>query len=932
MISDLEKWLDKFAVDVEENSDEWYTVLCPFHEDTHPSGFINKESQRFHCKTCGAKGDAYEFFSRIIGAPRKDVIKLISGNDKVLPQDKIYKLHETLLKNKKILTTLQDEKGINAETVIKYQLGWDKTRVTIPIYDTTHDVVNIRKWSPTKHKFKIINQTGFGGARLYPIAALDHSTIIITEGELKALLLQQLGFSNALAPTGGAGTWQKDWNHLFKGKIVYIMYDIDKAGKAGAQRVASALHSVATSVRIVNLPMNIKEFPTGDITDFVVELGHGKKDVDELIDKAGEWEPVEVYSLDVEDEEPINCTLAESSDAKYFFKSIRTQVVASAKDVAPYIVPTELQITCMKDKDYCGLCPVNNTSDFKTKVVISDKHPILLELIDIRVDDVRKVLKKVARIPRPCEEFTIEIEKTRNVEEVRLIPQLSIGSTDDTHVVRRAFYVGNDMESNVTYEIEARVLPEPKTQYATLLIYHAKPSVDSLSVFKLERDLSIFQPERWTMESVEEKLNDIYGDLSANVTRIYERQPLHLVLDLAYHSVLYLRFQDQMIKGWVEALILGDSGQGKSETTSKLKDFYGLGEKIDAKGASVAGLVGGLQETGKRWFVSWGVITLNDRRLVILEEVKGLAPEVISKLTEVRSSGIAEVSKVEKARTNARTRLVWISNPRSDRRLLSYNFGVEAIKELIGTLEDVRRFDIAIIVTSGEVNRKVINISEKDRPKHKHKYKSELCRDLILWAWSRNIDQVKFEDEAVQAILDEASLLGKKYVSNIPLIEAADQRLKLARLATALAVRTYSCEGDAVLVRPCHVEYVSYFLDYIYSRNSFGYADYSRMVKTENELRDPKEVRQRIESIPYAKDVVQSMLDSTNFTAFDVSDWTEFALEEARGLTGFLVRKNAIKRVRRGYMKTSPFIVLLKELLNTGNLKNEARNEEDEEI
>jgi len=931
LLHDLEKWLDKFQLEFEESGDEWISFLCPFHEDSNPSCFLNTETHVFHCKTCGASGDVYKLLAAQAGSSRDAVVKMISGKQKTLPQDVVHAMHEKLLKNKSLLKKLEEDKGINLATVKARFLGWDGERITIPIFDHNKEVVNIRKWSPKKVKYKIVNHSGYGGARLYPIEALEHKEVIITEGELKALLLQQLGFKNALGPTGGASTWQKDWNKLFKDKIVYIIYDIDKPGKSGTQRVAAAIYGVAKKVYPIMLPMNIKEFPTGDVTDYVATLGHGRNDIQELMNNASEWEPIEVLSFDTEVEEPERVTLAESSDAKYFHKSVCVEVVASAKDVAPYIVPSEFEITCAKDKDVCGLCPVNASSEMKTQVKISNKHPVLLELIDIKVDDVRKVLKKVARIPRICEEWQFEIETTVNVEEVRLIPQLSIGSTDSSHVVRRAFYVGNDMESNVTYEIVALALPEPKTQYATLLIYEATPSVDSLSVFKLDRDLSVFQPERWTLDSVRDKLKDIYSDLSANVTRIYERQNLHFVIDLAYHSPLYLRFQGQVIKGWVEALVLGDSGQGKSETTGKLKDFYGLGEKIDAKGASVAGLVGGLQETGKRWFVSWGVITLNDRRLVILEEVKGLAPDVIAKLTEVRSSGVAEVSKVEKARTNARTRLIWISNPRSDRRLLSYNFGVEAIKELIGTLEDIRRFDVAIIVTSGEVSRKVVNLSEDERPRHEHVYKRELCRDLILWTWSRSVDQVHFEKKATQAILEESSLLGKKYVANIPLIEPADQRLKLARLSAALAARTYSTEGDGVLVRPCHVEYISMALDQIYSQATFGYADYSRMIQTENELRDPDQVKDRVRALPFARDVVRAMLDSTSFSPFDVGDWTNYSIEESRSFIGFLVRKNALKRARRGYMKTMAFITTLKEL-NMEELKNEEQQLEDDEI
>lgn len=929
MLSNLEKWLDEFGLSYEVSGDDWYLFLCPFHEDSNPSAFINRESHIFHCKTCGAKGDVYYLLAQVTGSTRDAVIALVSGK-KPLPQDRVFKQHGALMKQAKVLAIIHEDKGLTDETVIKYQLGWNKDRVSIPIFDKDRVLVNIRRWKPRAKKFKVINERGFGGRRLYPIEAMEEDVVLVIEGETKALLLRQMGF-NAISPTGGAGTWAKEWNQLFRGKTVYVVYDIDSAGRAGAQRIASALNGIAAALYNVALPLNLKEFPHGDVTDWVVGLGATSEDVADLLEQTPAWKPIDVYDLDIEDEEdPVKVSLAQASNARYFFKSVSCEVVVSAKDVAPYIVPREVDVTCLKDKDWCGICPVS-ASDLKSRVRISNRHPALLEMIDTPVDQLRRVLKKWARIPRACEEFTVEVVTTCNVEEVRLIPQLYIGDTDDTHVVRRAFYTGDSLDANTTYEVTAKVFPEPKTQYATLLIYEAEPSVDSLSQFKLTqpKPLEVFQPTRWTFEGVDEKLKELYDDLSANVTRIYQRHDLHLVVDLAYHSVLYVPFQGQTIKGWIEALILGDSGQGKSECSSKLREFYGLGEKVDAKGASVAGLIGGLQETARRWFVSWGVITLQDRRLVILEEVKGLPLEVIAKLTEVRSSGVAEVAKVEKARTNARTRLIWISNPRSDRKLLSYNFGVEAVRELIGTLEDVRRFDVAIIVASGDVPRRVINLPDEDRPVTPALHTRELCRQLILWGWSRTVGQVELERRAVQAALDLAGDLGEKYVSNIPLIEAADQRLKLARLATSLAVRTFSHHEGSVIVRPCHVEYAADALDRLYSADTFGYEDYSRMIKTEQELRDPEEVEERVSTLSYAKDTVRAMLDATTLSAFDIADWTENDLESARAITGFLVRKNALKRARRGYMKTTAFISMLKRLDKEG-LTNEGEEDTDE--
>jgi hypothetical protein len=290
-------------------------------------------------------------------------------------------------------------------------------------------------------------------------------------------------------------------------------------------------------------------------------------------------------------------------------------------------------------------------------------------------------------------------------------------------------------------------------------------------------------------------------------------------------------------------------------------------------------------------------------------------PSVISKLTDMRSSGIAEISKIEKTRTNARTRLIWISNARSDRQIMAYNFGIEAIRELIGSLEDIRRFDLAITVASGEVPKSVLNMAQRNRPSHAHLYTTDLCRDLILWAWSRSDTEVYFPAETVDACLAGAGQLSEKFISSIPLVEPADQRLKLMRLATALAARTFSTEDNAtIIVRPCHVTAVVRFLEAQYSKASFGYLEYSRLLKGDQQLGDEATVLEAVKAMPYAADVCKQLLEVQGFTIFDIMAWTELDRDQAQTVISVLARKNAIKRGQGFYIKTPAFIALLRKL------------------
>lgn len=411
------------------------------------------------------------------------------------------------------------------------------------------------------------------------------------------------------------------------------------------------------------------------------------------------------------------------------------------------------------------------------------------------------------------------------------------------------------------------------------------------------------------MNAVRAKFDEIHADLEANVTKIYMRRDLLVAFDLVAHSVLNFRFQGDVVrKGWVEALVMGDTRCGKSETGDRLARHYRVGEVVTGENASYSGLIGGMQQTQKTWSITWGKLPLNDRRFVILDEVSGLDPTAISRMSGVRSSGVAEIIKIQTERTLARVRLLWQSNPRGKRPLASFNSGIDAIQDLIGHPEDIARFDFALTVASAEVPLNVINA--RKRPEVPHVYTSEACRRLIYWAWSRKPDQVVFAPGAEDACLENASALSRKYVP--PLVEGAEQRIKLARLATAAAARVFSTDagGQRVIVTPAHVEFVTEFLDQIYSKPSMAFDLHSKAKLAETELEDANAVQAEIDKLP--SDFVGLLSEAPIFTAADLQDFGGLGREDAIALASFLIRKRCARKGKFGYYKLPAFIRFLR--------------------
>lgn len=167
-----------------------------------------------------------------------------------------------------------------------------------------------------------------------------------------------------------------------------------------------------------------------------------------------------------------------------------------------------------------------------------------------------------------------------------------------------------------------------------------------------------------------------------------------------------------------------------------------------------------------------------------------------------------------------------MGNPRQG-RMADYTYGVQAIAPLIGNNEDVARFDLAMSVAADEIDPAVINQNHQEQVEHR--YIQEHCRNMLLWCWSRKAEHVTWGDGAQAAVYRAALDVGGRYVETPPLVQAANVRIKIARVAVALAARTFSTDAshEAVVVNTAHVEDAVKFMDMLYRMPGFGYDEIS---------------------------------------------------------------------------------------------------------
>jgi hypothetical protein len=930
------------AIVLRRINDTEYRFLCPFHDDREPSANVAISGEKkgmWYCHVCNIGGSPIDLLMRAKGMQYKDAItavgaaaglpapKLNGQAGKAAPsrlsEKNVEDWHAVALRNAELMRWFEVKRGFTADTIAAFRLGWDGERVTIPVRDETGRLVNVRRYLRDSKGAagKMVGiEAGHNEARLFPLSLPIPEEVVLVEGEWDAILMHQMGFTNTVTVTSGAGTWKPEFTDHFTDRRVIIAYDNDEAGRKGAQRVAKILAAVA-QVHILLIPGLPDK---GDVTDFFVEQNRSGDELRSLILDATPY----VLSAVKEDDDVVAAEVAlhAASDARYRGTKLSLSVLLSGKAMTPYTVPYEFEFTCnLSNKRFCGICPMHEEHGRKV-VRLSAKDPAVLSLINVTAGAQYNALKELAGAVAQCNVGKVDVRSATNIEELRLIPELDsgAGSGEAEYVNRTGYFLGHGLLANRSYSMIGYSHPHPKTQATVHLLQEAIPAQDNIGAFaltpELARDLAIFRPG--PTESVEGKFRAIYDDMRQHVHRIQDRFDMQVAYDLTWHSVLDFYFNGAYTRrGWVESMVMGDSGQGKTEMAMSLLAHYGMGQRVQGEQTSSAGLIGGLEKMGDTWMLSWGRVPLNDKRLIVIDESQGLASQQVEGMSDVRATGVAEITKIRTERTNARCRIVWLANPPSGRTLSQHNQGVLAFSDLFKKPEDIRRLDFGITVASGDVSIEEVNALHK-ADASSLVYSSALCRSLVLWAWSRRADQVTFTPEATQAILAAATEMGRRYHPAIPLVEPADQRLKLARLACAAAARTYSTDetGEVLVVTPEHVEFVVNYLNRIYNSRSMSYGEYSDQMRGGEVLEESEEddVRREIDLWGSTRDgAIAFFRQARIFKKSDLVDVVGWEDTEAKSKLRFLASRKCIRATREGYVKQPAFIALLRDLAGT---------------
>lgn len=814
---------EQFVTFEHSSGDSQLYAKCPLHEEDTASFTVNTDTGEWYCHGCGKGGAEREFIHYYFDVPLDIAKKAFSQWEKkgTLPfpsEEQIESFHKKLLDKPRELEYLQSV-GITREIVDQFKLGIDDCRITIPIKSRTGQYVNIRKYLPPHRRLegsnnaKCINLRGLGSRRYFPYEAFEQDTVYIVEGEKDCLAARSQGY-NAVTGTGGSAI-PTDELLLFRDKDVYLMLDTDTVGKRNVRNYINMLKGIARSIHVIELPVK-------DYADFYTE--YGAASLDSYVKSVEELQEAE------ENVEAPDLSLVKSEFTEHlntWVKLHKMSVVGAEPKV--YTIPTKLKAVCRNAK--CSKpCPLACSGvDESVQIVNVDPRQIL-QFVDASDSAQDTYLRKMFG----CKSVAAEPVEYINVQKIIFQESASFidGLEESSFESRYGIYMYTDYRLSATlkYDFETCRVTDPRTQQNYYVIRSAEAVGTSTTTIS-EEDLQQCRNVASKHTSALSLLQEYYDEWLPTLA-IEGRLDLFGAVLLTYCSVTEIPWQNDFIKGWLDVLCIGDTRTGKSQLAQRFVKHLGMGSYINGENARRTGIIGGVQRFGDSWVVTWGAIPMNDRGLLIVDEASGLEIEDIKDLSSTRSSGAVTLNKIVKGEARARTRLLWLSNPRSGRNLADYYWkGYGAFQEFIPIVEDQARYDLVLTAAREDID--VLEGIDSDKTPN-----MELWRSLIATAWSLPGDKIKIPTEVRKEVKNVAHKLNDDY-SGGPLIVGVAVHEKILRLACAFAVLCGDIYDGVLEIKVQHVRYAEEFLRYTLDKPSFGYGDYMREFKrAQNKRRD----------------------------------------------------------------------------------------------
>lgn len=873
---------EQFVTFTEQRGDQLY-AHCPFHVDDTESFTVNPETGEWFCHSCKRGGAEVEFISALY-----DVGKNVSRHALnyftakgvwPFPTEEYIKARQQELRNNKLELDALYNFGITDEVIEKYQLGLEGLRITIPVYSRTGYCINIRKYLPPHHRThdgtnnaKCINIRNLGEKRYYPFSAFTNNTddIYIVEGEKDCLVAISQGY-NAVTSTGGSSIPTEELV-MFKNKNVFVMLDTDAPGQKNTKLYCQLLRGIAKNIYVVTLPDGCKDYTEywqqyhiADVSAFTQAY---QEETAERVDA------LEMSLVKSENVENLNTWLM-----------LRNMSVVGTEPKV-YSVPSKLRVVCNNTK--CNKnCPLSLGMGTPELTEINVEPRQIIQFVDSPDTAQDNFLRKMFG----CKSVVAEALEVTNVQKFIFQETASFveGLEDSSSDTRYGMYMYTDyrLQPTAKYNFEACRVTDPRNQKNYYVIRNAENVHATLPVLG-DGTFEKFRKAAEGCATPFELMQKYYNEWLACLS-IEGRLDLFGSILLAYASVTEIPWNFGVIKGWLDMIVMGDTRTGKSQMAQRMVRELGMGGYINGENSRVTGVIGGVQKIADSWMITWGAIPMNDKGLLFIDEASGLSVDDIKDLSSTRSSGAVTLNKIVKGEARARTRLVWLSNPRSGRNVAEFYWkGFGAFQEYIPVVEDQARYDLVLTAAREDIDV-LDGIETSSMPQ------TAMWRALFSAAWNLTADQIKFTKDFKQAMRDVSHKLNDDYGGG-PLVVGVAVHEKLLRLSCAMAVLCGDVYDGNLQVTPKHLDWAQQWLRYTLEKPSLSYGAYVREKRRAEQKKQENInwIKAQLELHPALK----SLLTASSFKGYQITEILGIDRTDASKLLSELLGRGLVKTGR----------------------------------
>lgn len=875
-------------VTFEKVSGEQSYARCPMHHDTNASFTVNMTTDEWYCHGCGCGGKYVEFIERYYDVGRTVAVEAVKQWEQrgkfPFPTEQYVEDCMARLQSKPAEIKVLNDFGITDEIIKKYRLGYDDLRITIPVYSKTDKLINVRKYLPPHRRLegstnvKVLGVRGCNETRFFPYDSLspDKDTVYIVEGEKDCLVALSQGL-NAVTGTGGSNIPAHE-EQLFEGKEVYIMTDNDPTGSRVAAQYIKALSGVAKTLKIIKLPVK-------DFTDYWME--YHNTDLEQYT--ADAVEPCAIRDMADESTSLSKSEYVENLNA---WMTLENMCVIGV-DPKTYTVPNRLKVRC-NNQSCTKPCRVGVA---KTPEEIDIDPRQILQFVDSSDDVQDKYLKKLFS----CKSIGSEPASYVNVQKLMFQETASFtdGMEDATYEPRYGIYLYEETRliPTVKYNFIACRVTDPRSQQNYYVIKNAEPVASAVEECKPE-NVEYFKACARECKNADELIRFHYAKWEKSLG-IEGRPDLFGTLLLTYSSITEIPWKGGIIKGWLDSMVIGDTRTGKSQMAQRFVKCVQMGSYINGENARRTGVIGGVQRSGDSWIITWGAIPMNDKGLLVIDEASGLEVEDIKELSATRSSGAVTINKIAKGEAKARTRLIWLSNPRSGRNIEDFYWkGYGAFTEYIPVVEDQARYDLVLSAARDDV-KELKGLVDENVDVSKY-------RGLFSFAWTVAKEEIVIANDTAQEVEKVVKDLSHKYDGG-PLVVSVAVHEKLLRLSCAFATLCGSIVGKRLVIQPIHVRYAQEFLEATLNKPTLDYKSF--IEESKRASREKQQNVDYIRKLVAAYPAIKVLLSAQRFKGNQVQEILGIDRAEASKIISELLQRGLLKIAYNGAYQSDKILI-----------------------